>query len=287
MSTTKPIYQSPFLKYPGGKRRLLPQILPHVPAEFGAYYEPFLGGGALFFALQGLDRIKNGAVLSDINEVLFWTYRGVQESPEKVNELLQTAEDSSDYYYACRDSLNKIIISGVMGDNVELVAASVIYLNKTGFNGLFRFNRKGEYNTPRGKYVNPKFRMPEQITASSIALLDTKLINASYDIALDGDNTPPSGSFVYLDPPYVPLSKTSNFTAYSSSSFGLQEHADLRKFVDLLTVNKIKVMVSNSDTPETRELYKDYRIETLVARRSIGADGETRKVVSELLILNY
>ena len=188
----------PFLKWVGGKRQLLSQIAPYVPTFTGTYYEPFVGGGALFFHLRPAH-----AVISDSNERLVRTYRGVRDDCEKVIDLLRTYRYEKSFYLAMRNR----DIDRELDSNV---AAWMIYLNKTGFNGLYRVNSKNVFNVPFGKYTNPTICDVENLRACSAALKNATIEWSGFGVVLERRK---AGDFVYFDPPYVPLSATSSFTA--------------------------------------------------------------------------
>ncbi len=267
----------PFLKWVGGKQRLLPQLLPLVPKTFDTYLEPFLGGGAMFFALQ-----PRTAILADVNWSLIDTYRMVRDYPHDVIECLHTlaAGHSKEAYYAVRREFNE---ERSLYSSIE-VAATFIYLNKTCFNGLWRTNSCGEFNVPmgRGKFVVDE----ETIHKASHALQNAVLHWNSYEQMLFADGLDYDGWFVYLDPPYVPVSSTS-FTKYAKGDFTWDDHRKLAALGWELTARGANVMISNSDTPEVRDLYKGWNITTIQARRSVNRDGKGRGPVNELVIRNY
>jgi len=247
---------APFLKWAGGKRRLLPALLPHVPPSFNVYREPFVGGGALYFAL----RPTGGAVLSDANARLVRTYRAVRDDVEGVIETLQRMPASPEYYGTVR---------GFPVDELRDVdlAAWMLYVNRHGFNGLYRVNRAGQFNVPYGG--NGPID-PAVLHAASLALQGTT-INA--------------GDFCYCDPPYVPVTKTASFTGYCPGGFGYAEQLRLRDAARRAVARGVHVVCSNSDTPTTRELYWDFRLYEVTARRSVAANGAKRGHANELIIV--
>jgi DNA adenine methylase len=260
----------PFIKWVGGKRQLLPELRARIPAKFGTYHEPFLGGGALFF-----DLLPERAQLSDTNERLVRTYRAVRDSVEEVIARLSTCPHDREFYYAARaidvDSL----------DDVG-VATWFIYMNKTGFNGLYRVNKRGEYNVPFGDQESPTICDADNLRACSKALATAYLFCNAFDDATRGAA---SGDFVYLDPPYVPLSTSSSFTAYTRGGFGPAEQAKLRDVARDLKARGIHVLLSNSSAPEVFELYRDgFEIETVGATRAINCKAEGRGKIAETLI---
>jgi DNA adenine methylase len=266
----------PFLKWAGGKSQLLKQYGPYFPEREGiqCYFEPFLGSGAVFFHLQ-----PRKAVLADINEKLVETYQVVQQDVESLIDILGQYRNEEEEFYRVR-AQNPVEL-----DMIER-AARLIYLNKTCYNGLYRENKKGEFNVPFGRYKNPAICNPLRLRTASKALDEVHLKNSDYDEVVDSA-TP--GDFVYFDPPYVPLSATSNFTSYNRHGFGMDDQKCLADTFDRLTSERCAVMLSNSNTPQVRELYggKGYRLIEVEARRFINSKAARRGPVTELLILNY
>lgn len=265
----------PFLKWAGGKARLLSQLDEYFPMDWDRYHEPFLGGGAVFFHLQ-----PDKARLSDGNARLIDAWKAIKEQPyellDRIDEL--RARHSEDFYYQCRARFNEPGLDPL--DN----AALMLYLNKTCFNGLYRENRRGEFNVPFGKHKNPTVAVPEQIMAVSRRLRGIKIEHADFRSVLD---TARAGDFIYMDPPYVPISDTAAFTSYLSGGFGPKLQATLADTFRELERRGCMVMLSNSDCPEVRELYKDWRIETVSAPRSISRVGSTRQPVSEVVVCSW
>jgi DNA adenine methylase len=263
----------PFLKWAGGKGKLIQQYIPYFPKSFKSYYEPFLGGGAIFFYLN-----PHSAVLTDINPELVNAYRCVRD---KVEELISALEEHQlrhckDYYYQVRQDQ--------CTTNIEK-AARLIYLNKTCFNGLYRENSKGEFNVPIGKYKNPKICNPALLRSVSVALQNAQItVRAFEDILEHASNW---DDFVYFDPPYYPLSPTSNFTAYSRYSFSQDDQIRLKYVFAELAERGVKVMLSNSDCEFIRELYRDFNISSITASRLINSNGTKRGKITEVLITSY
>lgn len=268
-STTLP---RPFLKWAGGKSKLIAQYIPYFPKTFTTYYEPFLGGGAVFFHWQ-----PKVAVLSDINPELVNVYCCVRDNVNDLIELLTEHQQkhNQEYYYQLR--------SHDPDSNLER-AARFIYLNKTCFNGLYRENAKGQFNVPMGRYKNPKICNPELLTTASFLLQNAEIkVRPFQDIlklATEQD-------FVYFDPPYYPISKTSNFTAYSRYDFTEANQIELKQVFKALAENNVKVMLSNSDCPFIRELYQEFNIHTINAARMINSKASQRGKITELLITSY
>ncbi|MBK1986241.1 DNA adenine methylase [Sphaerospermopsis aphanizomenoides BCCUSP55] len=263
----------PFLKWAGGKSKLISQYKDYFPKYYQTYYEPFLGGGAVFFHLQ-----PQQAVLTDINTDLIITYRCVRDNVEDLIELLQKHKrlHNRDYYYEVRASLQ--------GSNLEK-AARFIYLNKTCFNGLYRVNSQGKFNVPLGRYKNPGICQEEVLRVASKALAQAEIKKADFTQVLKYANS--SDDFVFFDPPYYPLSATSNFTAYSTYSFGEIQQMQLRDVFAELAERGVKIMLSNSDCDFIRGLYSSFKIHKISAARSINSNAKKRGVIQELLITSY
>jgi DNA adenine methylase len=273
----------PFLKWAGGKSQLISQYISYFPQSFATYYEPFLGGGAVFFYLYGAAKNSGSlkkfpAVLTDINPELVNVYCCVRYRVEELIELLaqHQANHDRDYYYWVRARLT--------GTPVEM-AARLIYLNKTCFNGLYRENSKGEFNVPMGKYKNPTICHAELLRVVSDSLQSVKIEVRPFDAVLDFAKT--GEDFVYFDPPYHPLSNTSNFTSYSRSSFNEKDQIRLRDTFAELARRGVKVMLSNSDCLFIRELYQDFHIYEILAARAINSKAEKRGKITELLVTSY
>lgn len=272
------IQAKPFVKWVGGKRSLLPELMRRVPTEFNNYYEPFVGGGALFFALNNDAAIRGGVFLSDINADLIKTYQVIQRDPEPLVIKLRehAARHCKDFYYDIRGQHH-------LDDCVE-IAARFIYLNKTCFNGLWRVNSRGEFNVPMGSYTNPAICQPEVLRACHVALrhVDVRLRDFRKLDAAEGD-------FVYFDPPYQPLNATSSFTSYAKGSFGEREQTALRDLCLELHQQGARVMVSNSDTEFIRGLYSNavFRFHEVRAPRMVNCKAHARGAVSELIITTY
>ena len=268
----------PVLKWAGGKRQLLEPILAFVdrafPEQIETYYEPFTGGGAVFFALAARGKFKR-ARLSDKNEDLIRVYTALRDDAHSVIhelEKLCQAKPTEKQYYEIRAS---------RPTKASARAARMLYLNRTGYNGLYRVNRSGEFNVPYGRYKKPNILDPARLLATAGALQDVEL--AVEDFA-DCCKKAKRGDFVYFDPPYVPVSKTSNFAAYHSVAFTLAEHERLAKTFAQLTKRGVATLLSNSDTPDTRELYAAFDTRTVQAKRAINSNGARRGVVSEILV---
>lgn len=271
----------PFLKWAGGKGQLLGDLVPLVDQArpFQRYHEPFVGGGALFFELQRLGKLPHGATLADTNPNLVVVWEAVRDELPALLELLAVhqAKHSEDYYYEVRDN--------VPVGRLER-AARVIFLNKTCFNGLYRENSKGKFNVPFGYYANPTIRDEENLRACSAALAGVEVLNTPFFSVLDRAQP---GDLVYFDPPYVPVSKTSNFTKYAKDGFDEAEQRQLAGVFAELTKRGVKAILSNSDTPLIDELYKDqgYRFGTVMATRRVNRNAEGRGAIPEALVCNF
>lgn len=262
---------TPFLKWVGGKRGIIEELKKRIP-KFSSYYEAFVGGGALFFELE-----PKKAFLSDANLDLVLTYKVIQQAPQKLIELLKKHQKNhcEEYYYKQRAKHE-------LEDPIA-IAARMIYLNKTCFNGLFRVNKKGEFNVPMGKYANPGICQEANIMLCHKALKHAKIEFRDYTTI-----TPKAGDFVYFDPPYHPTNETS-FTAYSSGDFSEKDQSDLATFCTELHKKGVHVMISNSNTKFIRNLYKSniFKIGIVNAPRLVNCKPNGRSSVEEVLITNY
>jgi DNA adenine methylase len=275
----------PFLKWAGGKRQLLPEIVKYVPKRTSkhTYYEPFIGGGALLFELQ-----PQKAVINDSNKELINCYKVIKDSLYELMEELSKDKysNSETSYYEMRD-LDRSTKKYASLSEVEK-AARIIYLNKTCYNGLFRVNSQGQFNVPFGRYKNPNFLDDAVLRAVNKYLNsnDITLLNQDFAEAVKDANR---GDFVYLDPPYDPVSETASFTGYDVNGFNRDEQKRLKKVFDDLNKRGCKVMLSNSCTDFILDLYKDYQdtIIKVMATRSINSNALKRGRVEEVLVLNY
>jgi DNA adenine methylase len=257
------------LKWAGGKGQLLGKLRARVPKTYDRYFEPFLGGGALFFALQ-----PARGVLSDVNREIIDCYTAVRDEVSALVTALRDHRYDEDHYYAVRDA-----------DPAKLArverAARTIFLNKTGFNGLYRVNRSGKFNVPFGRYAKPAICDEENLRACSAALANVELVAADFGKMA---TRAAAGDFVYFDPPYVPLSRTAAFTAYAPGGFDLDAQARLAGVFGKLVERGVVVLLSNSDVPAIRKLYAPYRIDTIEATRVINCKATRRGPVHELLV---
>ncbi len=269
----------PVVKWVGGKRQLLPLLTPLIPKKINTYCEPFLGGGAMLFWKQ-----PNKAIVNDINNDLIQMYRVIKDNVEELIEQLETHKNESDYFYSVRDWDRDKILYNSLTDTQK--ASRIIYLNKTCYNGLFRVNNAGEFNTPFGSYKNPNIINAPILRAVSdyFQKNDVTFFSQDYSEILEQI---PRGAFVYLDPPYDPVSDTSNFTGYSRGGFYRDDQIKLKKYCDNLTNRGIKFMLSNSSTDFIRELYTSYNITTVKAKRFINNVSLGRGEIDEVVVRNY
>lgn len=277
---TKDPSVTPILKWVGGKRQLIDAISPIIQ-EHTTYYEPFVGGGAVLFHEQ-----PSRAVINDSNSELINIYNVIKAEPEYLIELLakHRERNSQEYFYEVRALDRDSERYGAMSP--EERAARIIYLNKTCYNGLFRVNRAGEFNAPWGKYKNPNITNEATIRAMSGYLnrARVKILCGDYREALKGIR---KGSFVYMDPPYMPISSSSSFTGYTAEGFGIQEQKELKRQCDILNKKGIHFLLSNSCCDFIEDLYKDYKVERVSAKRTVNARADKRGAIDEVLVSNY
>lgn len=267
----------PFLKWVGGKRRVLHALMPHIPDGVRTYHEPFVGGGALFFALAARERPPQGAVLSDMNHRLVRTYRGLKNQIAEVLDRLSVHEAAhcKEHYYETRAT----DVDRERSD--AAVAAWMIYLNKTGFNGLYRVNRKGGFNVPIGSYTNPVIRDVSNLMNVHRVLQTVEIRHGDFK---DSFFKAQAGDVVYFDPPYIPLSKTASFTAYTRHGFGPDQQVELRDLALELKRRGVHVILSNHDCPEIRELYAEFDVTQVMVGRAINSKASKRGAVAEVVI---
>jgi len=267
----------PFLKWVGGKAGLLPLIAPHLPAFDGDYHEPFVGGGALFFHLRAAGRIRR-ATLCDANERLIRTYRGVRDTPEMVLAHLEAYAGGHLEHPA--ESFADARRMDIDGATDAEVAAWFIYINRTGYNGLYRTNRAGRCNTPFGKVDRFEYDA-DNLRACSAALRGVDLRIEDFG----GCRRARRGDLVFFDPPYVPVSKTSAFVGYTPGGFSIDEHARVRDVSRALKARGVHVLLWNSAAPVVRDLFADgFDIAVLEARRNVNCKASRRGTVGEVLI---
>lgn len=270
----------PPLKWVGGKRQLLPEINKYIPKEIDTYFEPFLGGGAVFFELE-----PDKAVINDYNSELINVYKTIKDDVEELIDYLRVHEvnNSKEYYYTVRAWDREEGYSE--RSNVEK-ASRIIFMNKTGFNGMYRVNSKNQYNVPYGKYKNPAI-VNEDVLRSVSAFLNDIDVTILNDDFVEAVSNAKAGDFVYLDPPYVPLNETSAFTSYTNNGFNKEDQIRLRELCDDLDSRGVKFLLSNSNVPFIQEQYENYTIEIVGATRAINSKASKRGKVEEVLIRNY
>lgn len=270
---------APVLKWVGGKRQLLESLTPLLPKNITTYCEPFVGGGALLFNLQ-----PKTVFVNDINRELIGVYRVIKDNVEELISELQTFKNESDYFYDVRDwDRNKTMYEARTA--VEK-AARILYLNKTCFNGLFRVNNAGEFNSPFGNYRNPNIVNAPTLRAVN-AYLNSATVHITSNDYADALKELPKNTFVYIDPPYDPVSDTANFTGYSRGGFSRADQIALRTACDELNAKGIKFMLSNSATDFIKEQYSAYNITLVKAKRMINSNSNKRGEVDEVVVRNY
>ena len=269
----------PFVKWVGGKRQLLNEIKKHIPERFSRYYEPFVGGGAVLFYMQ-----PRNAVINDINEELVNLYNVIKKTPEELIEELRQHKNEEKYFYEIRGADREKEKYLKLSD-IER-ASRIIFLNKTCYNGLFRVNSSGEFNSPFGRYKNPNIINAITLRAVSgyLSKNNIRILNTDYEKTLSRIR---KGAFVYFDPPYDPVSNSSNFTGYTKTGFDRTEQVRLKKVCDRLNNKKVKFLLSNSSTEFIRDLYKDYTIFSIKAKRAINSKGGGRGAITEVFVKNY
>jgi len=270
---------APVLKWVGGKRQLLDTLTPLLPKRISTYCEPFIGGGAVLFNLQ-----PSIAYVNDINYELINVYSTIRNDVENLIVALQDFRNEAEYFYTVRDWDRNQGEYATRSD-VEK-AARILYLNKTCYNGLFRVNSAGEFNSPFGSYRNPNIVNAPTLRAVSSYLNAAKVHLTSLDYS-EVIQTLPKGAFVYLDPPYDPVSDTSSFTGYSRGGFTRDDQIRLRECCDDLTARGLKFMLSNSATDFIRTQYAAYHITVVQAKRAVNADSKKRGEIDELVVRNY
>lgn len=257
------IAAKPILKWAGGKTQMLGELFPKVPSSYGRYIEPFFGGGALFFALQ-----PENAVIADSNPELINMYRQVADHVDNVISYLEKYQNTSEMFYSVR-SLDWETLPKAEA------AARTIYLNRTCYNGLYRVNKKGQFNVPYGKYKNPKICDTEALHAASQALRKADIVCGDYFLVLEHYAQP--GDFIFLDPPYLPISEYSDFKRYTKEQFYEEDHVELAKQVMRLHEKGCHVILTNSNHPLVHELYAPFKIDVIQTKRHISCNGSTRK----------
>jgi len=273
----------PFLKWAGGKGKLAPLIIERAPKRIARYHEPFLGGGAVFFSLQEAGLVGE-ASLADSNADLMATYTAVRDD---VGGVIAALGELSEEYLSRESSQRGLYYYEVRNQRrlrrPDRKAARLLFLNKTCYNGLYRVNSKGHFNVPHGRYVRPTILDSERLREASASLAGAEL--RAEDFATACARAQP-GDFVYLDPPYQPLSATSAFTKYTGADFGFADQQRLRDAFDDLTARGVPALLSNSSHPDIEELYREYEIDRVPMGRAINSNGRGRAPIDELLVSN-
>ena len=270
---------TPVVKWVGGKRQIINQIVEYIPKNFSTYYEPFLGGGAVLFELQ-----PKKAIVNDINSELINLYQVIKNNVDELIEDLKKHKKDENYFYQIREQdrdkeqYNRF--------TPVQKASRIVYLNKTCYNGLFRVNKAGQFNTPYGNYKNPNIVNEYTLRAVSNYFNKAQITFTCKDFeeALKGIR---KGAFVYFDPPYDPISDTSSFTGYDKGGFDKNQQIRLKKACDKLNEKGIKFLLSNSATDFIKELYDGYKIQTIQARRAINSKSNKRGEIDEVLVMNF
>lgn len=266
----------PIVKWVGGKRQLMFELIKNMPKSYNRYFEPFIGGGALFFELQ-----PEQAYISDINEELINLYSVVRDNVYELIKDLSKHEVSKEYFLEIRN-IDRTEQYTELSD-VER-ASRFIYLNRTCFNGMYRVNSQGQFNVPFGHYKNPRIIDENNLLNCSELLKKTEIKCADFSEILTKVK---KGDLVYFDPPYVPLNETSSFTSYTKDGFDINMQFKLRDVCDELDNKGVKFMLSNSDTKLVNELYVNYEIKKVFASRQINANADGRGKITEVLVRNY
>lgn len=266
----------PIVKWVGGKRQLMFELIKNMPKSYNRYFEPFIGGGALFFELQ-----PEQAYISDMNEELINLYSVVRNNVYELIKDLSKHEVSKEYFLEIRN-IDRTEQYTELSD-VER-ASRFIYLNRTCFNGMYRVNSQGQFNVPFGHYKNPRIIDENNLLNCSELLKKTEIKCADFSEILTKVK---KGDLVYFDPPYVPLNETSSFTSYTKDGFDINMQFKLRDVCDELDNKGVKFMLSNSDTKLVNELYVNYEIKKVFASRQINANADGRGKITEVLVRNY
>lgn len=270
----------PFVKWAGGKNGLINSLISFIPKNFNSYFEPFVGGGALFFYLKNINILNSKKIyLNDKNVELINAYKQIKINPNKLLEELEILKNnhSKEYFYKIRN-LDRDFDFYSLSEVFR--AARFIYLNKTCFNGLCRYNAKGNFNTPMGNYKNPKIYDKDLIFSVHEILKNVSITNKDFEVV---SLKAKKGDFIYFDPPYYPINKTSSFVSYTDN-FSANEQIRLYKLFKMLDCEGIKVLQSNSNTDFIKELYKDFEIIEVISKRAINCKGDKRGKITELII---
>ena len=267
---------TPFIKWAGGKRVVLPELKKRLPKKFGRYFEPFIGGGAFLFSLQ-----NSNSHISDMNEELINTYLTIRDNLENLIKDLEEHQNIPEYFYKIR-GLDRTENYSKLSKIKK--ASRFIYLNKSCFNGLYRVNSKGQFNTPFGKYKKPTYYIRENLEKCSQFLKDVDIRVGDFSIF---EEYIQKDDFFYFDPPYFPITETANFTAYTKDGFGFKEQQRLLDFAKKIDQKGGYFLISNSYSDEVLKFYKDFNIDIIEVGRSINSKGNAREKLKEVLVRNY
>lgn len=266
----------PFIKWAGGKRQLINELIKAMPVDYNRYYEPFIGGGALFFAIR-----PDNAFISDINPELINVYNLIKNDVDSLIKDLRKYENTEEHFYDIRNLDRKPSYKKL---SKIKKASRFIYLNKTCYNGLYRTNSEGQFNVPFGFYKNPNIVDEHNLRLVAELLKKTEIVLSLFTGIEDKVK---SRDFVYLDPPYMPISKTSSFTKYYRDDFGIDAQFELKEFCDKITKKGVYFLLSNSYSDLILDLYKNYNIKKIKAIRAINCKADKRGAITELIITNY
>ncbi len=283
MFMTKSSLPRPVVKWAGGKRQLLGELVERCPEDFENYFEPFFGGGALYLHLWRKGAVRGRVFLNDANPELINLYRMVRDHPAEVAAAVKQPEfaNTREAYLACRMRFNAIRGTDACVER----AALFLYLNHHGYNGLWRVNRRGEYNIPFGRYVKPPRFGEEAVLTALAAALEPAVLSEGDFAGILPDIS--KGDFVYLDPPYFPVSETANFTSYTTESFGMAEQERLCAMFREADRRGARVMLSNSVAPEILEMYAEFSVERVQVLRYLNAKVSGRGGAEEIIVRNY
>ncbi|MBN2825520.1 MAG: DNA adenine methylase [Campylobacterales bacterium] len=267
----------PIIKWVGGKRQLINELKRLMPPKYNRYFEPFIGGGALFFELK-----PQNAFINDYNSELINLYQVVRDNPNALIVDVCEHKNEVEYYYEIRALDRDREIFDKLSDVKR--ASRFLYLNKTAFNGLYRVNSKNQFNVPFGRYKNPNYCVPDNIMACSELFKNTEMTNDDFEVIKDKVQ---AGDFVYFDPPYIPLTATSSFTTYTDKGFDEDMQFRLKELCDSIDKKGAYFMLSNSSVKLVYELYESYNIHEVKAKRSINSNGNGRGKITEMVVINY
>ena len=261
---------NPILKWAGGKRQLIPELKKYIPTKFNKYIEPFFGGGALFFHLA-----YNNSIINDNNPEIINLYQEVSKRPKLIIEELEKYKNNEKFFYALRNSSPKTSIKK---------AARTIFLNRTCFNGLYRVNKKGQFNVPYGKSQNINFVDKKNLLLASKILKKTKIYNLDYKLIMQ--KFCKKKDFVFLDPPYLPISKYSDFKRYTKEQFHLNDHIELSEHYKELDKKGCYLILTNSNNEIINKLYREYKIRIIKTKRNINSNG-SKRTGEDIIITNF